>query len=55
MGKKVNAELMNLDKRIISRKLLTGEILEKDIQNLLKKLSDVSENAEEVNPDENGK
>ncbi len=55
MGKKVNVELMSVDRRIISRKLLAGEIYEKDLQSLLKKLPDVSENAEEVKPDDNDK
>ncbi len=55
MGKKVNAEKLNIDRRIISRKLLSGEISEKDLHSLLKKLPDVSENAEEVNPDNNEK
>jgi hypothetical protein len=55
MGKKVNTELLSLDRRIISRKLLAGEILEKDLQSLYKKLPDVSENAEEVNPGNNEK
>jgi hypothetical protein len=55
MGKKVNAELLSLDRRIIARKLLIGEIAEKDLQGLFKKLPDMSENAEEVNPDDIGK
>jgi hypothetical protein len=55
MGKKVNVELLSIDRRIISRKLLAGEIYEKDLQSLFKKLPDVSDNAEEVNPDDNGK
>jgi hypothetical protein len=55
MGKKVNIELLSLDRRIISRKLLAGEIFEKDLQSLYKKLPDVSENAEEVNPENNEK
>jgi len=52
MGKKVNEELLSTDRRIISRKLLAGEIYEKDLHSLLKKLPDVSDNAEEVNPDD---
>jgi hypothetical protein len=52
MGKKVNEELLSVDRRIISRKLLAGEIYEKDLHNLLKKLPDVSGNAEEVSPDD---
>jgi hypothetical protein len=55
MAKKVNKELFSLDKRILSRRLLSGEISEKDLQNLLKKIPDVAENAEEVNPDGNEK
>jgi hypothetical protein len=55
MGRKVNVELMGIDRRIISRKLLAGEISEKDLQGLLKKLPDVAENAEEVNPVSNEK
>ena len=55
MGKKVNTELLSLDRRIISRKLLAGEIFEKDLQGLYKKLPDVFENAEEVNPEKNEK
>jgi hypothetical protein len=55
MGKKVNTELLSLDRRIISRKLLAGEISEKDLHSLLKKIPDVAENAEEVDPDNNEK
>jgi hypothetical protein len=55
MGKKVNVELLSSDRRIISRKLLAGEIYEKDLHSLFKKLPDVSDNAEEVNPDDNQK
>jgi hypothetical protein len=55
MAKKVNVELLSIDRRIISRKLLAGEIYEKDLHSLLKKLPDVSDNAEEVNPDDNKK
>lgn len=55
MSQKVDAELIDLDKRIISRKILAGEISEKELQSLLKKLPDVAENAEEVCPDENEK
>ena len=54
MPRKVNSESLNIDRRIISRKLLSGEITEKDLQSLLKKLPDVTDNvAEEIeNPDE---
>ncbi|MGV8056466.1 MAG: hypothetical protein AB2L12_00285 [Smithellaceae bacterium] len=55
MGKKVNVELLSIDRRMISRKLLAGEINEKDLNSLYKKLPDVSDNAEEVNPDDNEK
>ena len=55
MTKKVNPELLKLDKRILSRRLLSGEISEKDLQSLLKKIPDVAENAEEVSLEENEK
>ena len=55
MSKKVNDEFMSQDRRIISRKLLSGEITEKDLNSLLKKLPDVSENAEEVDLNGNEK
>ncbi|MBN1364994.1 MAG: hypothetical protein JW976_09345 [Syntrophaceae bacterium] len=55
MTKKVNAESISNDRRILSRKLLQGEISEKDIEALLKKLPDVSENAEEVTIEEKEK
>jgi hypothetical protein len=55
MSQKFDAELIDLDKRIISRKILGGETSEKELQSLLKKLPDVAENAEEVCPDENEK
>jgi hypothetical protein len=55
MGKKVNAEKLSADRRIISRKLLAGEISEKDLHGLLKKLPDVGDNAEEVDPENNEK
>ena len=48
MFKKVTAESISNDKRILSRKLMQGEISEKDLQVLLKKLPDVADNAEEV-------
>lgn len=50
MPRRVNSELLNIDRRIISRKLLAGELSEKDLTSLLKKLPDVSENAEEIVP-----
>jgi hypothetical protein len=55
MGKKINAELLSRDRRIISRRLLSGEISEKDLQSWLKKIPDVAENAEEVDPTNNQK
>jgi hypothetical protein len=55
MGKEVNNELLSHDRRIISRKLLAGEISEKDLQNLLKKLPDVSGNIEEADLNGNEK
>jgi hypothetical protein len=48
MSKRVNSELLKIDRRIIARKLLIGELSEKDLSSLLKKLPDVSENAEEI-------
>ncbi len=50
MSRKVNAEKLKTDRRIIARKLLSGEWSEKDLAHLLKKLPDVSENAETVTP-----
>jgi hypothetical protein len=55
MANKVNAESISHDKRIIERKLAKGELSEKDLQNMLKKLPDVSDNGEEVNLDGNEK
>lgn len=52
MGKKVNLELLSIDRRIISRKLLAGEINEKDLNEFLKKLPDVSDNTEQVDPED---
>ena len=48
MSRKINSELLKIDRRIISRKLLAGELSDKDLTSLLKKLPDVSENAEEI-------
>jgi hypothetical protein len=48
MSKRVNTELLKIDRRIISRKLLIGELSEKDLTSLLKKLPDVADNAEEI-------
>lgn len=50
MSSKVNAEMLKSDRRIIARKMLIGELSEKDLVAILKKLPDVSENAEEVMP-----
>jgi hypothetical protein len=55
MSKKVKTELLDLDKRILSRKLLSGDVSEKELQALLKKIPDVAENAEEVRIEENEK
>lgn len=55
MSKKVNEELLNLDRRILSRKVSHGEISEKELQSALKTLPDVAENAEEVSLNENEK
>lgn len=48
MSKHLNAESIKNDKRILSRKFMHGEISEKDLQSLLKKLPDLSDNVEEV-------
>lgn len=50
MSKRINTEMLKTDRRIISRKLLIGELSEKDLAGLLKKLPDMSQNAEEVTP-----
>lgn len=55
MPKRVNPELLKIDRRIIARKLLAGEMAEKDLAVMLKKLPDVSENAEEIQTQENEK
>ncbi len=55
MSKKINAELLKIDRRIISRKLLIGELSEKELAILLKKLPDVADNAEETTPLANDK
>jgi hypothetical protein len=55
MGKKVNNELLSFDRRIISRKILSGEMSDKDLNILLKKLPDVAENAEIVDLNGNEK
>ena len=38
----------NMDKRIIEKKILSGEIAEKDLGKYLGELPDVSDNAEEI-------
>lgn len=48
MSRRVNSELLKIDRRIISRKVLAGELSDKDLTSLLKKLPDVSENVEEI-------
>ena len=48
MSKKTNADIVHGDRRIIARKLLAGELDEKDLYGMLKKLPDVSDNAEEI-------
>mgnify|MGYP001297384334 FL=1 len=55
MGKKVNPEMFSIDKRIIYRRLLAGEMSEKELRKLFDKLPDVSGNAEEVYPEEDEK
>ncbi len=50
MSRRINTEMLKMDRRIISRKLLIGELSEKDLASLLKKLPDVSDNVEEVTP-----
>ncbi|MEE9912404.1 MAG: hypothetical protein K4571_11845 [Deltaproteobacteria bacterium] len=55
MSKRINSELLKIDRRIIARKLLIGELSEKDLAVLLKKLPDMSENAEEIAPQTNEK
>jgi hypothetical protein len=55
MGKKVNPEMFSIDKRIIYRRLLAGELSEKELRKLFDKLPDVSGNAEEVYPEEDEK
>ena len=55
MSKKVKEGLLDLDKRILSRKLLSGDVSEKDLQALLKKIPDVADNVEEVSLEENEK
>ena len=53
MTKKANAEISQQDNRILSRRLLAGEISEKELQSSLKKLADVADNAEDVSMEEN--
>lgn len=53
MSNRVNTEAISIDKRVLTRKFMQGEISEKDLQSLTKKLPDVAENAEEVSLNEN--
>ena len=48
MPRRINSELLKIDRRIISRKLLIGELSEKDLSALLKKLPDMADNAEQI-------
>lgn len=52
MSKKENEEILEMDKRIISRRMLAGELSEKDLQTALKKLPDVGDNVEEISLEE---
>ncbi|HOD31434.1 MAG TPA: hypothetical protein PLW90_07815 [Smithellaceae bacterium] len=52
MSKKENEEILEMDKRIISRRMLAGELSEKDLQAALKKLPDVGDNVEEISLEE---
>jgi len=48
MPNKENMELNEMDKRIISRKVLFGELSEKELKSSFKKLPDLADNAEEI-------
>ena len=48
MKKKQVMNKGEMDKRIIDKKLLCGEMSEKDLENYLKDLPDLSDNAEEI-------
>ena len=52
MPQKDNTETLQQDKRILSRRLLAGELSKKELASLLKKLPDVAENAEEISLEE---
>jgi hypothetical protein len=52
MPQKDSTQALQNDKRIISRRLLAGELSEKELNSLLKKLPDVAENAEEISCEE---
>ena len=52
MSKKENEEILEMDKRIISRRMLAGELSEKDLQAALKKLPDVRDNVEDISLEE---
>jgi hypothetical protein len=53
MSKKENEEILELDKRVISRRMLAGELSGKDLQTALEKLPDVGDNVEEISLEEN--
>lgn len=48
MNKKQTQYEGNPDKRIIQRRILTGDIKEEDLQGYLTNLPDAAENAEEI-------
>ncbi|MCE5283657.1 MAG: hypothetical protein LLG93_16320 [Deltaproteobacteria bacterium] len=48
MDKNRIAELAQTDKRILTREILRGDLLEKDLRTFVKVLSDVAENVREV-------
>ncbi len=48
MDKNRIAQLAQMDKRILLREILRGDLQEKDLKTLVKVLPDVAENADEV-------
>ncbi len=52
MPQKDSTQALQNDKRIISRRLLAGELSEKELNSLFKKLPDLAENAEEISFEE---
>jgi hypothetical protein len=48
MDKNRIAELAQTDKRLLTREILRGDLLEKDLRALVKVLPDVAENVREV-------